>query len=265
MSLGASTRSFGGKTVSETARIFKDARLNCAELCFCQTDLAGWKHNFFGRAEIPSVRDIKNAVEIFAQSGITVSALGFYGCFFGGSSSDFVETLRAFDRYCNAALECGIPTIATHSGTAGFLPASRGFGKEPRARLVDGFTFACIEAQQRGLTLSVECSPSDAVCGFDGFLEIRSDVEKNIGSGEMLKYTCIPVDDGKIPDPSIVGLCRIRDKKRDGRFYERFGDGDFDFSDTLDFARKNPSVPLILEYVNSESVSSVAAEISVLL
>jgi len=260
--IGASTRSFGGKTVTETARLFRDFGLECAELCFCQTDLSGWRYNFCGRAQMPPMQDIKNAVSTFRAHGISVCSLGFYGCFFTGTDSDLCDTVRSFADYCEAASLCDIKSVSLHTGTFTIQPmVSRGYSAEHLKKLHDGLMLSCAHAKRSGVTVALECARDNAVCGYKGFLELRDIVGNALGDADMLKYICNPADDTAFPKLSDTELCHIRDRKRNGRFYEHFGDGDVDFTAFFAEIKEHPDIPLILEYINSGNAARTAAEL----
>ena len=146
MKLGASTRAFGGMETAQVAQLFSQNGLSCAELLFYQSDLAGWRYDFCGRAALPSPEAVLCAVQDYRRAGITVSALGVYSNFWCGDDRCRFDTLVTFSEYCDLAAACGIPLLATHGGTSATRSQSRRFVETDRRRFYDAAVFACIEA-----------------------------------------------------------------------------------------------------------------------
>lgn len=254
MKFGASTRSFGGRSIKETAEIFASAGLSCCELCFCQNDLHGWKYNLCGYSELPPVREVKQAIEIFAEKGIEVSALGVYNSYRCESPVDFTDSARLFAEYCNLAYETGVKILATHTGTTAFRVINPKENAEVFEKLCCGFLLSCIEAEKYGLTIGTECGICDILSNFEGFLSLKEHINNALGRSNMLKYIAVPSGVYTEHEAANTVLFHLKDRKKDGRYYERYGDGDVDFSDFFDTVRGLGDIPVILEYVNSENL-----------
>ncbi len=258
MKLGASTKSFGGKTVRETAELFAACGLSCAELCFYQSDLSGWKYNLCGYSELACEQEVISAVKTFGEYGIEVSAIGIYNCMWGGTSSEIFDSYRLFTEYCRLASAAEVKILATHGGTASRLPRSRSFDAKLQERMNEGFLYALTEAKKRGLTVAVECGDGDALKNYDDYVSLGKYAEKAIGSADMLKYICCPASENAGLPTSEIALCHIKDRKRGGLYFERFGSGDTDFAPLLEKVGKISDMPMILEYVNSENLAETA-------
>ena len=261
MHLGASTKSFGGMSVAETADIFAKSGLNCAELCFCHTDLSGWKYNLTSYRPLPDGDDILRATESFSRQGISVVSLGVYNCLWQGGASGFSESLRCFCEYRDAAKQTGVNMLCTHSGVA----EARIFGgrvPEDYKRLVFE-TFACAfsEAHKRGITVALECANWDAVKNYAEFLELKRYIKSTLGTDEMLKYIGVPCYDSAYENSDDIAMFHMKDKEKDAKFYTCFGKGDADFSEFFKGAKAYGDIPYILEYVTASN----AYEISCLL
>lgn len=254
MKIGASTKSFGGKTVKEVAEIFAKCGLTAAELCFCQSDLLGFRYNLCGNSDLPSLENVRNATETFRDFGIDVCALGVYLNFWSGTDGEIFDTLRLFTEYCDIAYSLDIRALCTHTGNTSQIPMSKSFGNGLCEKMYEGFTCACIEAKKRGLTVAVECGETDAVQDYKGFTKLCEYVRESIGSSDMLKYIYTPVFSKKVPD-SEIAMIHLRDRKKDGKYFERFGEGDVDFSPFIPELGQMKELPVILEYVNSENLS----------
>ncbi len=261
MMLGTCTKSFGGMSVAETAEIFAISGLDCTELCFCQKELAGWKYNLCGYEPIPSVSDVASAMNTFRSYGIGICALGIYNCLWQGSVSDCVDSLRTFREYCDIAAENGISMLTTHTGTVLNTVNARRNAPDIRKKVFDSFTMALTEAAKRGLTVAVECSPFDILACYSDFCELKEFVHGTLGTSDMLKYIAVPSSNDEDVDVSDIALYHLKDKKRGGMFYERFGDGDSDFSDFFADIHKTPDVPVILEHVNSGNLAETAGRV----
>ncbi|MBR3996125.1 MAG: sugar phosphate isomerase/epimerase [Clostridia bacterium] len=259
MLIGASTRSFGGMSVQKVAEIFSESGLSCAELCFCQSELSGWKYNLCGYEPLPCAEGVLNAVEVFRSYGINVSALGVYNCFWSGTVSEISDSFRLFSEYCALAESCNIKMLATHGGALTARPFSRDSGYFYR-KLCDGFVYACIEAEKRGLTVAVEYGPGDAIENSGDYYDLVRYVKGSLGRANMLKCIRTPVLDAEGLSDSDISLFHIKDRKTDGRYYERFGDGNCDFSAFFDTAEKNPDIPLIFEYINAQNIQRTVRE-----
>lgn len=254
VSVGACTKSFGGKTTAETAGLFADAKLDCAELCFCQSDLGGWKYNFSGYEMLPKVFDVRKAIKTFEDHGIKVCAVGIYNCMWFGDAEKRAASVRYFSDYCDIAAECGVKLVTTHTGAltlrGNAFRSTPGFSD----MVYEVFTLCAVEAAKRGISIAVECSENDAIADYDGFMKLKGYVAEALGSGDMLKYIGIPPAD--IPAEAVI--MHIRDRKKDERYYRRFGDGDTDFSGFSKNISVYGGVPAILEYVNSENLLQTA-------
>ena len=253
MKLGASTKSFGGMALVDTAALFSNSGLCCAELCFCQTELGGWKYNLSGYEPLPKLSDAENAKRIFADFGIVISSVGIYNCLWQGDSEAVADSLKYFCEYCDLACDMGVKLITTHSGTPGFRSdtnkTDRFYGK-----VFECFVNALVEAEKRGLYVAVECSDNDALSDYGDFLRLKEYTEYILGRSNMLKYIGVPVCDGICADNEDSALFHIKDRKRDGRFFERFGDGDGDFKAFFKSCTPYTDKPVILEYVNSANL-----------
>lgn len=259
MLIGASTRSFGGMSVQKVAEIFSESGLSCAELCFCQSELSGWKYNLCGYEPLPDTEDVLKSVEVFKSYGIEVSALGVYNCFWSGSDDDIADSLRLFSEYCDLAHSCNIKNLATHGGSLMASPFSK-VREDIYRKLRDGFVYACIEAEKRGLTIAVEYGFGDVVEKSSDFCDLVQYVKGSLGRANMLKYICTPVCNGDGLCNDDIALFHIKDRKTDGRYYERFGDGDCDFSAFFDTALRKSDVPLIFEYINAQNIQRTVRE-----
>ncbi len=254
MKIGASTKSFGGMSVSEAAQLFARCGLSLAELCFCMSDLSGWRYNLCGYEPLPGGKQVSDAVEAFRKCSVEICAIGVYCNFWSGSTDEIYDSMQLFTQYCDIALACGVKTLTTHTGTTALLPLSQGFGNRLRQKLYSGFTYACIEAEKRGLTLAVECGENDALQDYDEYLALKQHVEKCIGRSNMLKYIYTPAFSKKAPD-SEMAMIHLRDRKKDGKYFERFGEGDVDFTPLFSDFGQNKHLPVILEYVNSANLA----------
>ncbi len=262
MLLGACTKSFGGMTVAETAEIFAKAGLSCAELCFCQKELSGWKYNFSGYEPLPDVADVLKASEIFGEFGIKICAVGVYNCLWQGSFQNTEESLKYLREYCDIAASIGVKLITTHTGTMNHLANSAKSSTDFKTRVYESFTQALAEAAKRGLTIAAECAPSDILTGYEDYLRLKNYVCTALGTSDMLKYIGVPALGDTCEDIDEIALFHLKDKKTDGKFYERFGNGDGDFTS---FFKKLPQIgetPVILEYVNSGNLAETVIEFS---
>lgn len=254
MKLGANTKCFGGRTVRETAELFAACDLNCAELCFCQSDLSGWRYNFCGKLALPELREVSSAVRIFSEYGIEVSTIGIYNCLWSGTSSEIFDSLTSFVQYCDLSAECGIKNVTTCAGTASRMPRSQSFDNALMKKLRESFLYCLIEAEKRGLTVSLECADGDALKSYEDYLSLKEYTENAIGKSSMLKYISSPGFESKNVSASEIGIYHIKDRKKDSVYYGRFGEGDADFSAFAKGLEKNLETPIILEYVNSENL-----------
>ena len=261
MMLGTCTKSFGGMSVAETAEIFEVSGLDYAELCFCQKELNGWKYNLCGYEPLPFSSEVAAAMDIFRSHGVSICALGVYNCLWQGSSSDCVDSLRIFREYCDIAFENGIAILATHTGTVLNTANARKSAPDIRKKVFDSFTMALTEAAKCGLTVAVECSPFDILTNYSDFCELKEHIQRTLGTSSMLKYIAVPSSDDRNVDISDIALYHLKDKKRGGMFYERFGEGDADFSDFFADICKASDIPVILEHVNSGNLSETARRV----
>ncbi len=262
MLLGATTKCFGGKTTTEVAELFCKSGLHAAELCFCQSDLDGWKYNFCGKIELPKPADVRRAAEIYDSFGIKIVSLGIYASFWEESEATLNETLDVFTEYCDIACECGIKVLAAHGGNVINKAVLKFCGDEFVWRMNQAFVYACIEAEKRGLVISVECGEDDALRNYSDFSALKKTVSTEIGRSDMLKFTCVPTSGDFEESRAESALFHIKDRKFGGKFYERFGDGDEDFSAFFEYVRKSKTeIPLILEYVNSENLFQTSQKI----
>lgn len=260
MRLGASTKCFGGMSAVETATTFEKSGLSVCELCFCMSDLDGWRYNYCGRSNLPTASDVLRAIATFRGHGVETVAIGAYTCFWSEGDRGLSDSLSQLCEYLEIARECGIATVATHTGTLIRSP----FPEKSRALMLEGFADACIEAAKRGITISVETTVHDAVDSYAGFLQLREHVKGYVGRSDMLRLTACPSTDADGIPISDIALCHLKDIKRGGKFYERPGDGDFDFTASLERLDKG-GIPIILECVNSGNVGQTAEGIVSLL
>lgn len=256
MKLGANTKCFGGRTVRETAELFAKCGLNAAELCFCQSDLSGWRYNCCGKYALPENVQLTSAVNIFREYGIEVSAIGIYNCLLCENDIETFDSLTLFTQYCRLAAACGIKTVTTCAGKESRIPKSRTFDAEQLLRLRESFLYCLIEAEKHGITVALECSTDDNLKSYEDYLTLKSFTEKAIGRSSMLKYISSPAFDKGEALNSEIGLYHIKDRKRDGIYFERFGEGDADFSQLPEKLQTTPDIPVIFEYVNSENLRS---------
>lgn len=253
MKIGASTKSFGGKRTREVAELFGENGLSAIELCFCQNDLSGFRYNLCGKADLPCISEAQAAKEIYNGYGIEICSIGVYCNFWCGTYREIFDTFHLFTKYCDIAYALGVKTLATHTGSVFAMPASRGFSTDLSEKLYQGFTHAAIEAHKRGLTIAVEVDEKDAIACYGQYLELKKRVFDNIGV-DVLKMIYSPgMENGEISAPEIA-VCHIKDKKNGGKFYERYGAGDMDYSGFFKAFGKNEDIPMILEYVNSENL-----------
>lgn len=257
MKIGASTKAFGGKSSREVAELFAKCALGTAELCFCQSDLSGFRYNLCGSAALPSADDAGKAVEAFKVCGIDVCAIGVYLNFWSGKDSEIYDTLGLFCEYCDMAASLGVRTLTTHTGSVFALSASRGFDKRLYEKLCHGFVYASVEAHKRGLTIGVEFGDTDAVKSYSEFLKLK-EYANGIAGTDTLKCISSPcVQNEEIP-LSQIALCHIKDRKHGSKFYERYGAGDTSFDAFFSESEKYSHIPMILEYVNSENLGDTA-------
>lgn len=248
-------------TVKETAELFAKSGLNCCELCFCQSDLSGWKYNYSGYGALPSAEDILRAVETFTSYGIKVLSIGVYNCLWQGTAESISASLEYFGEYCDIASDNGIKMLSTHSGTA---DARLGIGKIPKdndERVTECFMYALLEAYKRGLTLALECGEFDVIKSYDEFSVLKREAKKNLGTSEMLKYIGVSCCGNEQIKADELAFFHLKDKSRDGRFYECFGNGNSDCSLFFDSLNSYNNPPLILEYVNSSTLSQVVGKV----
>ncbi len=256
MRLGASTKCFGGMSVRDTAAAFEASGLTVCELCFSMSDLEGWRYNYCGRSTLPTAKEASRAIAVFRERGVETVAIGAYTCFWSEGDRGLFDSISQFCEYLELARECGIGTVATHTGTLIRSPLP----EKSRDLMLEGFADACIEAAKRGVTISVETTMHDAVNCYSGFLRLREYVKEYIGRSDVLKYTACPsTDEDGVPTADIA-LCHLKDVKKGGKFYERPGDGDFDFTASLERLDKG-NVPVILECVNVGNVKSTCGAI----
>lgn len=256
--LGASTKGFGGKSVEQTAQLFAKAGLDCTELCFCLSDLSGWHHNLCGYEKLPSAEDAQRAVEIFESYKIDVVAIGVYSNLWDGGSAKVFDAQRLFSEYCNLAYLSGVKTITTFGGITTAKYLRNAFNEGMKLKIYDGFCKALAEAEKRNLTLALEASPGSATASFDDYLVLKNYIAKEFALFDNLKFI-YDIESASFNIASDeISLCHIKDKKKNGVYFERFGYGDGDFSGIYRIAREKPDIPLILEYVNSENVGETA-------
>ena len=241
-------------SVEETAVLYEGCGLSVCELCFCQSDLEGWRYNYCGRSALPTSRDVLGAIAAFREQGVEVVAIGAYNCFWSEGNSGLSDSLSQFCEYLELARDCNVPTVATHTGTLIRSPLS----EKSRELLLEGFTDACIEAAKRNITVSVETTMHDVVTSYSEFLKLCECVKDFVGRSDMLKFTACPSTDEDGVPISDIALCHLKDVKKGGKFYERPGDGDFDFASSLERLDKG-NVPLILECVNVGNVGGTAS------
>lgn len=261
--LGSCTKSFGGISIAETAEIFVKSGLDCAELCFCQQELPGWKYNFCGYEQLPKSSEVAAAVEVFRSNGIKVVAIGVYNCLWQGSFKEHTESLRYFREYCDIAAENHIDTITTHTGTVLNTVNSQRNAPDIKRKASEAFIPALTEAAKRGLTVAVECSPFDAFRNYADFSELKKYINSTLGTNNMLKYIGVPASDDINIDNSDIALYHLKDKKKSGIFYECFGDGDTDFSVFFESVKASPHIPVILEHVNSGNLAETVKRYTV--
>lgn len=255
MKLGANTKCFGGRTIRETAELFAACGLNCAELCFCLSDLSGWRYNYCGKYELPGPLQLSSAVNIFCEYGIEVSAIGIYNCLLCEKDNETFDSLTLFAQYCDLAAECGIKNVTTCAGKSGRMPHSKSFDSVLLERLYENFLYCLIEAEKYGITVSLECNDSDVLTSYEDYLALRCFTEKAIGRSSMLKYISNPAFDKGEALNSEIGLYHIKDRKKNGIYFDRFGEGDADFSHFSKKLPDTPDAPIIFEYVNSENLA----------
>lgn len=262
MLLGATTKCFGGRTTQEVAELFCKSGLQVAELCLCQSDLDGWKYNFCGKNELPKPSAVRLAADIYASFGIKIAAIGVYASFWEENEATLNDTLDVFTEYCDIACECGIKVLATHGGKVINKSILKSMGGEFAWRMNQAFVYSCIEAEKRGLVISVECGEDDALRDYSDFTALKKVVSNELGRSDMLKFTCVPASDCFKDCLENSALFHIKDRKFGGKFYERFGNGDEDFSDFFEYIRKSQTeIPLILEYVNSENIFQTSQKV----
>lgn len=256
--LGASTKSFGGMSVAECADLFSRASLSCCELCFCQSDLSGWKYNLCGYSSLPSAEQVLRAAETFKSRGIELCALGVYNCFWNGNGSVFYDSVKLFCEYCDIASECGIKVIATHGGATALRAVSGKFDNDISEKLKLGFALSCAQAKKKGLTVSVEYGFADILHTYSDFSALSDKVSDFLGSDDMLKVTAVPIFcDANVPCERI-GLFHVKDRKTDGRYFLPFGSGDANFDELFRLSKKMPDIPLVFEYINRENILQTA-------
>ena len=261
MKLGACTKSFGGKNLLETAKIFSRAGLDCAELCFCQSDLFGWKYNFSGYEPLPELKNVLYAKEVFAEQGIEISSVGIYNCLWQGGGGTMAESLKYFCEYCDLARDAGIKLISTHTGTLN-LWSNRGERTQSFPENVyESITYAVTEAEKRGLTVSFECTPSDAVTDYGDFLRLKKYTEEATGRSNTVKYTAMPGFCKNTDAYNDAAMFHIRDKKRDGKYYESYGKGDMEYGEFFGYISGDDARAVILEYVDERTVGEAAQRI----
>lgn len=244
-------------TVGETAALFAHSGLDCAEICFCQTDLSGWKFNFSGYRSLPDTADIRRAVCEFSDNGVSVVSIGLYNCLWQGGAGGFSESLRYFCEYCDAAKEAGADMICTHSGTTDMWLGGGRIPDNYRESVFECFACALTEAYKRGITVALECGSTDALKDYNDYLLLKEYIRNAVGTDNMLKYIGVPCN-GEKYDKHDTALFHLKDRKNDGRYYECFGKGDADFSEFFGNITDSSDIPIILEYVNGSNIREVA-------
>lgn len=245
-------------TVYDTAALFSRCGLDCAELCFCQTDLSGWKYNFSGYHPFPDPEDIIRAVGTFRSFGISVVSLGIYNCLWQGDAVTVAESLRYFCEYCDAASEAGIGMISTHTGTTDIRISSGRVPANYREKVLECFAYALMETHKRGLTAAIEYGSTDALKDHTEHESLKDFIRNAIGTDSMLKYIGVPCVDKHYHDADDVAMFHLKDKKNNDRFYECFGKGDADFSQFFASPDTFGNIPVILEYVNRSNLYEVS-------
>ncbi len=257
--LGASTKAFGGKSVRETAELFAVNNLSCVELCFCLSDLPGWYHNLCGYEQLPTAEDVQRAVELFKSYNIEVCAIGVYSNLCDGNAQKVFDAQRLFSEYCNLAYLCGIKTLATFGGNTP-IKYMRSISREAmKLKMYDGFCEALFEAKKRKLTLALDLCGSDTISSYEDYLSVKNYAAGELASFDNLKLIYDIESAYCDVDFDEISLCHIKDKKKNGVYFERYGTGDGDFSKIYKIAKEKPDIPLIFEYVNSENVGDTVA------
>lgn len=257
--LGASTKAFGGKSIREVAELLAENNLSCVELCFCLSDLSGWYHNLCGYEKLPEVEEAERAVEIFKSYNIEVSAIGVYSNFTDGNAEKIFDAQRLFSEYCNLAYLCGIKTLATFGGITP-IKYMRSISREAmKLKTYDSFCEALSEAKKRKLTIALDLCGSDTISGYGDYLSLKHYIASEFASFDNLRLIYDIESASCDVDFNEIIMCHIKDKKRNGLYFERYGTGDGDFTGIYTIANQRPEIPLIFEYVNSENLGATVA------
>ena len=258
--LGVSTKAFGGKSVEETAQLFAKANLCCTELCFCLSDLSGWQHNLGIYRELPDAEEVQKAIEIFKSYGVEVCAIGVYSNLWDGDAGRTLDSHKLFCEYCNLAYLNNVKTLTTFGGNTLIRAMRNGLDEIFYRKVYEAFGQALAEAKKRGITIALDISCGDVITDYKAYTVLKNYITDEFAYFDNLRLIYDIESASENVSFDEIALCHIKDKKKNGVYFERYGTGDGDFSKIYKIAKERPDIPLIFEYVNSENVTVTVAD-----
>lgn len=259
MKIGIVTRSMPAEfTNQQAAETMAAMGFTSTELCFTQSDSSYWCYN--GRTDLSDLtpQRVREIVDIYRNKGIQVTALGVFTNLIEHDDQLRRQNLDRMIRFMDYAQFADVPYV---SSECGFDPQCRGVQvsryESDVALLADSLTTLCAAAEERDVSLALECCVIDVIPS----AKRARDLIRQVGS-DRLKVLLDPAnyiansdeeDMFKYLAPHIAYF-HGKDRMVNDTYGRLVGDGEINWPLFLALRdRYAPDAPFILEYCNKDN------------
>jgi len=262
MKVGIVTRSYGGMTNEETAKLMAQQGYKCTELCFVQSDSNYWLYN--GRGDIDKLNGerLSMIVRRYYMERISVEALGCFANCMAEDDDEFKLNIEYFEKYLQLASVVGIKNVSTECG---FVPDRRGVQahiyEKAYNRLVEFMTIMSEKCFKYGVNICIEPCVLDVIPSAkrmrDFIVQIGSKYLKVLLDPANLIANSSEEDMFRYLAP-YIGYFHGKDRKINDAYGRLLGDGDIDWAKFFALYHKyTEGVPFIVEYPNKDTAPEV--------
>lgn len=264
MKYGIVSRSYGGMSVEEAAKLMQKHGYNCTELCMAHTDFGGWAYNGISALDENNItkESVKEKADIMRAHGVEVTAFGVFTNLITPDDEHRQACLDMFVKCMDFAEYAGIKNLATELG---FREEYRGITtanyEADFTRLKESFIYLGKEAQERGLSICIEACVIDVIPSAKRLRDFIEQIEAESGLTnikvllDMANFIANSDEDDvfKYLTPHIVYF-HGKDRKVNDCFGRILGDGEIDWVKFfMNYFKITPELPFILEYTNAET------------
>lgn len=260
--LGVATNGFNNLTNDEMAQLAADAKLSCVQLFFTQKDSNYWRYNTPVDVSAVTEAECHRIATAYRSRGLEIQALGVYANLIEPDETAREKNFQYFADMMRIAKTMKVGMLLSECGSI-IVPGkgrdlSASLDENAWPRLVAMVRRLIPLAEQHQITIAIESYFQDLLGSATAvryFLEEINHprIRALLDPANLLPHNTLEEMFNALA-PHLAAL-HAKDRKLHVTQGVAAGKGDVDYRKYIDLARQHcPSLPLVLEYVNPQTL-----------